>query len=67
MLITSSKAMGYRYLLCNLRTLHCSGTVAPHDVLPKEDTGGGTTSGSHQIRLFVQTQGHGVESLGFCI
>ena len=35
--------------------------MAPHDV-PKEDTGGGTTSGSHQIRLFVQTQAHGVES-----
>ena len=73
MVDTSSKATGCRYLLCNLRTLHYSGAVAPavapalasavapHDI-PKEDTGGGTKSGSHQMRLFVQTQVHGVES-----
>ena len=44
----SSKAMECHYLLCNLR--NCSGAVppvvAPHDI-PKEDTGGGKTSGSH--------------------
>ena len=70
---TSSKATGCRYLLCNLRTLHYSGAVAPavapHDI-PKEDTGGGTKSGSHQMRLFVQTQAHEWNlrmHLGFCI
>ena len=65
MVATSSKATGCCYLLCNLRTLHYSGevapAVAPHNIL-KEDTGGGTKSGSHQMQLFVQTQVHGVES-----
>jgi hypothetical protein len=64
MVVTISKATVCRYLLRNLRTLHYSGavapTVAPHDT-PKEDTGGGTTSGLHQMRLFVQIQAHRVK------
>ena len=57
---TSSTAMRIFPVL-----IHYSGAVAPavapHDI-PKKDTGGGTKSGSHQMRLFVQTQAHGVDT-----
>ena len=58
---TSSKAMGCCYLLCSLRTLRCSGAVAPA-VAPHNIPKGYLRRRAHTKCGFVQTQAHEVES-----